>query len=113
MTSSEYNRGFPTLQVTFQPSLTTALFPDSYFYLSPLSQSVVLLGGKPGATAYSHDVLDLVSEDAIKHLLAPLPSSLPYRTTFKILLFNIYPNRLGSILRERSMRQATWTLPDF
>lgn len=73
---TEYKRGFPTLQVTPQPSLTIVLFPDTYFYLSPLGQTVVPLDGKSDTVAHSCHVVDLVSEDEINHL--PVPYLAPY-----------------------------------
>ncbi|PYH94601.1 hypothetical protein BO71DRAFT_353039 [Aspergillus ellipticus CBS 707.79] len=70
---TEYKRGFPVLAAT-QSKLLLVLFPDSHFYLSPVEDVIVDQEWPP--TNYSHQILELVSRDELKHL--PVPRLPPY-----------------------------------
>lgn len=66
---TEYKRGFPTLMAP-STSLLVVLFPDSYFYLLPLRQSIVPFQERL-STTYSRQLPDLFPGDEIRHLPVP------------------------------------------
>lgn len=66
---TEYKRGFPMFK-TPNIGLRLLLFPDSFFHLSPLHQSIVP-NDKRLSTTCSEQILDLVSRDEIQHLPVP------------------------------------------
>ncbi|RWQ97930.1 hypothetical protein C8Q69DRAFT_457207 [Paecilomyces variotii] len=70
----EYKRGFPTLMTTDKDPLVV-LFPDTYFFLCPVSHNIVSYEGIPHIV-YSHEILDLVPTDEVQQL--PMPYLAPF-----------------------------------
>jgi hypothetical protein len=75
---TEYKKGFPRLLSTSGTDQTHALilFPDTYYGLDPLEESIVCHDKAPYIAPYSRQILDLVTNDEIKYL--PLPRLTPF-----------------------------------
>ncbi|KGO68291.1 hypothetical protein PITC_066580 [Penicillium italicum] len=73
---TQYKKGFPALRVKSHPDLAIMLFPDTFFHLSPVEQTIISRSERSDVSIYSRQILDLVPGKALEIL--PFPRLSPY-----------------------------------